>query len=180
MPASQVASMENAKNIIVIAGPNGAGKTTFAKVYIPSTPNIRLFVNADMIAAGLSPFAPEREAVQAGKLMLSQITKLVAAGESFCIETTLAGKGYAQKIPHWKTQGYTVDCIFLALPNPEMAIARVAARVKQGGHNIPEDVVRRRFSAGLNNFHNFYKKLFDNWKLYANSSSPAILLESRG
>ena len=112
-----------------------------------------IFVNADMIAAGLSPFEPEREAAQAGKLMLSQIAKLVANGESFCIETTLAGKGYAQKIPLWKEQGYTVDCVFLSLPNPEMAITRVAARVKQGGHNIPEDVIRRRFSAGLNNFH---------------------------
>lgn len=166
--------MHDSKHIFIIAGPNGAGKTTFANTFIPITPTISQFVNADLIAAGLSPFAPEREAVQAGKLMLKQIDKLVEHGESFCIETTLAGRGYAQKIPHWKSRGYTVVLMFLALPNPETAIARVAARVRQGGHHIPDDVVRRRFKAGLDNFHTVYKQIVDSWVYYDNSSTKPV------
>lgn len=131
--------MSNLEKIIyIIAGPNGAGKTTFANSFIPSTQNLNQFINADLIAYGLSPFAPEREAVQAGKIMLRQIDKLVAKGENFCIETTLSGKGYAQKIPKWQMAGYTICLIFLTLPDAETAIARVAKRVEQGGHNIPE------------------------------------------
>lgn len=164
------------KQIFIIAGPNGAGKTTFAEVFIPAMPNITQFVNADLIAAGLSPFKPELEAVQAGKLMVRQIDKLVGQGVSFCLETTLAGRGYAQKISSWQAQGYEVNLIFLQLDSPETAITRVAVRVRQGGHNIPEEVIRRRFAAGRANFE-VYKTLVDSWLLFDNSISEAILLE---
>lgn len=170
--------LSNSKNIYIIAGPNGAGKTTFANAFIPATPTIQQFVNADLIAYGLSPFAPEKEAVQAGKLMLKQIGKLVRAGESFCVETTLAGRGYARQIPEWKAKGYKVSLLFLSLPDAETAIARVAQRVRQGGHHIPEDVIRRRFAAGLHNFETLYKPLVDTWALYDNAGNAPVLLDA--
>ena len=172
--------MSSARRIYVLAGPNGAGKTTFANAFIPATPTIQQFVNADLIAYGLSPFAPEKEAIQAGKLMLAQIDKLVSAGESFCIETTLAGRGYARQFVRWRACGYTVILIFLALPDAETAIARVAERVRQGGHYIPDLVVRRRFSAGLKNFASIYKPLADIWALYDNAGTTPALLDAGG
>lgn len=162
------------RHIYIIAGPNGAGKTTFARRFIPASANITQFVNADLIASGLSPFAPEREAVQAGKLMLRQIEKLVAQGESFSFETTLAGRSYARMIPKWQARGYIVHLLFLALPDAETAIARVAARVVQGGHAIPEEVIRRRFAAGLRNFHSVYKLLVNGWTEYDNSGQHPV------
>ena len=156
------------RHIYIIAGPNGAGKTTFARRFIPASANITQFVNADLIALGLSPFAPEREAIQAGRLMLRQIDKLVAQGESFSFETTLAGRSYARMIPQWQTQGYAVHLLFLTLPDAETAIARVAARVAQGGHAIPEEVIRRRFVAGLHNLDSVYKMLVNGWTVYDN------------
>jgi predicted ABC-type ATPase len=163
------------KYIYIIAGPNGAGKTTFAKSFIPDTVNITQYVNADLIAYGLSPFTPEREAVQAGKLMLRQIDKLVQQGESFCLETTLAGRAYARKIREWQKAGYCVKLIFLSLPDVETAIARVAARVAQGGHAIPEDVIRRRFEAGLENFGALYKDIVDSWILFDNANTQPFI-----
>lgn len=164
------------KQIFIIAGPNGSGKTTFAEVFVPSMPGIQQFVNADLIAAGLSPFKPELEAVQAGKLMLRQIDKLVAQDHSFCMETTLAGRSYAKKIPRWQAQSYEVVLVFLRLDSPETAIARVAARVRQGGHHIPEEVIRRRFEAGLKNFEAVYQQLVDYWFLYDNTGSQPCLI----
>ena len=166
------------RHIYIVAGPNGAGKTTFARQFIPATLNITQFVNADLIAYGLSPFVPEREAVQAGRIMLRQIAKLVSLSESFCFETTLAGRSYARMIPAWQTKGFVVRLIFLSLPNVDIAIARVAARVAQGGHFIPEDVVRRRFTAGFANFHALYKNLVDTWALYDNSGKSPVLIDS--
>jgi predicted ABC-type ATPase len=166
--------------IYIIAGPNGAGKTTFAKRFIPATVNVTQFVNADLIAYGLSPFAPEREAIQAGKLMLRQINKLVIQGESFCFETTLAGRSYARMIPKWQAQGFAVRLVFLLLPDAQTAIARVASRVAQGGHFIPENVIRRRFAAGLRNFHAVYKKLVNGWVLYDNTGEYPVELAAGG
>jgi predicted ABC-type ATPase len=163
-----------ARHIYIIAGPNGAGKTTFARRFIPALVNITQFVNADLIAAGLSPFAPEREAIQAGRLMLRQIEKLVVQGESFSFETTLAGRSYARMIPQWRAQGYAVHLLFLTLPDAETAIARVAARVAQGGHAIPEDVIRRRFAAGLRNFRSVYTLLVNGWTEYDNSGAHPV------
>lgn len=171
--------MTHTKRIILIAGPNGAGKTTFSRSFIPATQTLVYFVNADLIASGLSPFAPELEAVQAGKLMLKQIDKLVSQNESFCLETTLAGKSYLHKIPHWQSLGYHVSLVFLTLPDAQTAIARVAARVTQGGHHVPDDVIIRRFHAGLANLPR-YAALVDQWAVYDNKGASPMLLASGG
>ena len=118
--------------------------------------NCPVFINADLIAAGLSPFRPDSAAFQAGRLMLSEIARYAAAGISFGFETTLAGRGYARMIPRWRNDGYRVELIFLQLDRPETAIARVAERVRQGGHDVPEAVIRRRFQAGKKNFDLLY------------------------
>ena len=163
------------KRIVIIAGPNGAGKTTFAREFLPNEANCPIFVNADLIAAGLSPFAPELAAFKAGRLMLEEIASHVKRGESFAFETTLAGLTYTQMIPSWRASGYKVELAFLSLPDAEMAIERVANRVQQGGHNVPEEVIRRRFVHGLKNFER-YKTLVDSWQLYDNSDIQTILI----
>lgn len=132
--------------IIIIAGPNGAGKTTFAREFLPNEADCPVFVNADLIAAGLAPFAPEAVAAQAGRLMLRELSRHFAARQSFAFETTLAGRGYLNHIVRWQAAGYRVKLIFLQLNNADEAISRVAQRVRQGGHNIPEPVIRRRFN----------------------------------
>jgi predicted ABC-type ATPase len=160
------------KKIIILAGPNGAGKTTFAKSFLPNEAACTTFINADLIAAGIAPFAPESAAIAAGRLMLEMVQKQVASGNSFALETTLSGMGYARMIPQWRALGYTVELFFLSLPSADYAVERVAKRVPQGGHFIPEDVIRRRFETGLNNFHNVYKPLVDEWMLIDNSTDP--------
>jgi predicted ABC-type ATPase len=171
-----VSNIATNKRIVIIAGPNGAGKTTFAREFLPNEADCPIFVNADLIAAGLSPFAPERAAFKAGRLMLEAIAEHAVRGENFAFETTLSGLTYTQMIPRWQSDGYAVTLIFLSLPNAEMALARVAARVAQGGHNVPEAVVRRRFAAGIKNLDR-YKLLVNGWQLYDNSGAPPILLE---
>nr|WP_314901079.1 zeta toxin family protein [uncultured Deefgea sp.] len=161
--------MTSRQKILIIAGPNGAGKTTFAREFLPNEAACPTFINADLIAAGLSPFAPELAAIQAGRLMLEQIALQLVKNKSFAIETTLAGLSYARQIPQWRQQGYVVELFFLALETPELAIERVAQRVKQGGHNIPEDVIRRRFAAGRRNFDQHYKALVNSWALFDNT-----------
>jgi predicted ABC-type ATPase len=165
------------KRALVIAGPNGAGKTTFAQEFLPAEAGMPIFVNADLIAAGLSPFDPDRAAVQAGRLMVRAIRGHVSRGEDFAFETTLAGRRYARAIPTWQAAGYRVGVIFLALPTAEFAIARVAARVRQGGHSVPDDVVRRRFASGLESFERIYKAIVDEWRLYDNSGPRPVLLD---
>jgi predicted ABC-type ATPase len=165
------------KKIVILAGPNGAGKTTFAREFLPNEANCPIFVNADLIAAGLSPFDPEAAAFRAGRLMLEEIAHHAAAGRSFAFETTLSGLTYARMIPRWRKVGYTVKLIFLSLNSPEDAIDRVKLRVLQGGHDVPPDVIRRRFSAGLRNFKNIYQPLVDYWRWVDNSKDPARLLE---
>jgi predicted ABC-type ATPase len=165
------------KKIIIIAGPNGAGKTTFAREYLPNEAACPVFVNADLIAAGLAPFAPETAAIKAARLMLREIRAHIEAKRSFAFETTLSGKTYATMIPGWRQLGYHITLIFLSLPDAEIAIARVAARVAAGGHNIPETTIRRRFKSGLNNFHQTYKGLVDSWALYDNSRGNPVLIE---
>jgi predicted ABC-type ATPase len=168
------------KRIVIIAGPNGAGKTTFALEFLPNEAGCPMFVNADLIAAGLSPFAPELAAVKAGRLMLKEIAEHETKGESFAFETTLSGRVYAHRIPHWQAAGYHVTLIFLALPSPEVALARVKERVRQGGHNVPETAVRRRFASGLWNFKEAYRDLVDVWFHYDNSGEEPILLDWGG
>ena len=162
--------------IVIIAGPNGAGKTTFAREFLPNEARCPTFINADLIAAGISPFAPESVSVRAGRLMLEDIEAQVRNRKSFALETTLSGRAYLHKIRQWQELGYHVKLLFLSLPNADVAVARVAARVAQGGHNIPEDIIRRRFDAGLKNFNMMYKLQVDAWMLYDNSESkPRIL-----
>lgn len=171
--------MNKPPQLFIIAGPNGAGKTSFAREFLPNEASCPVFVNADLIAAGLSPFAPEAAAMDAGRIMLAQIKEHVRKHESFAFETTLSGKAYARQIPQWRATGYEVTLFFLSLPDVETAIARVQQRVLEGGHDIPKDTIRRRFGAGLNNFHQRYKGLVDRWILYDNAgSAPALLEES--
>ncbi len=165
------------KKIIIIAGPNGAGKTTFARAFLPVDAQIVRFINADLIAAGLSPFAPEAAAIKAGRLMLEEVSQCVAKGESFAIETTLSGLGYLRHIEHWQAQGYAVSLFFLSLSDADMAVSRVAERVRQGGHDIPEQVIRRRFAAGMKNFVQHYRDKVNDWVLYDNIGSHPVLLE---
>ena len=163
--------------IVIIAGPNGAGKTTFARAFLPQEAQCPHFINADLIAAGLSPFAPEAAAIKAGRLMLEEIAACAARRESFAFETTLSGLGYLRHIRGWKASGYHVSLFFLALPSVDLAIARVAERVRQGGHNIPEDVIRRRFEAGRRNFNQHYRAAVHAWVLYDNAGEEPVLIE---
>jgi predicted ABC-type ATPase len=165
------------REIIILAGPNGAGKTTFAESFLPAEGKLPHFINADLIAAGLSPFAPEAAAVRAARLMLQEIALSVERGESFAFETTLSGLGYLRQIKHWRALGYHVSIYFLSLPDVETAIDRVALRVRQGGHDIPEAVIRRRFASGLKNFHERYKLAVDDWMLYDASDLPPVMIE---
>ena len=163
------------KKVIIIAGPNGAGKTTFAQEYLPKEADCPIFANADLIAAGLSPFRPAAAAIHAGRLMLEEIDKHVRAGRSFAFETTLAGRGYVRMIGHWRADGYNVKLIFLSLATPEEAIKRVELRVRMGGHGIPENIIRRRFHAGLRNFHDTYQHCVDHWQKFNNSGDTPVL-----
>lgn len=167
------------QKVIIIAGPNGAGKTTFARSFLPAEAQLPRFVNADLIAAGLAPFAPETAAIKAARLMLEEIGQYARRGESFAFETTLSGLGYLRHIRLWRAQGYRVSLFFLSLPDAETAIARVAERVRQGGHDIPEPVIRRRFTAGRKNFEQHYRHAVDDWALYDNSGDIPIVLEWR-
>ncbi|MBI2455035.1 MAG: AAA family ATPase [candidate division NC10 bacterium] len=166
------------RKIVIIAGPNGAGKTTFAREFLPHEAGCPDFVNMDLIASGLSPFDPQRAALRAGRLMLQEIHRRVRAGESFAFETTLSGRSYARLIPRWREVGYHVKLVFLSLPSVDLAVARVSARVAQGGHDIREQVIRRRFDAGLRNFEGVYRALVDSWVLYDNSGPTPLPVAS--
>ncbi len=164
--------------ILIIAGPNGAGKTTFAEEFLPNEADCPEFVNADLIAAGLSPFQPEQVAFAAGRLMLGRIADLVAAGKNFAFETTLATRAYLRLIPAWQEKGYRVKLCFLKLPSADLAIHRVEQRVRLGGHSIPPDIIRRRFARGWENLQNDYLGLVDEWSIYDASEIPASLIET--
>lgn len=168
----------NAKHkIVIIAGPNGAGKTTFARAFLPEEAQCPRFINADLIAAGFSPFAPEAVAVKAGRLMLQEMADFVARRESFAFESTLAGKAYLRHIQDWRRASYHISLFFLSVATVEIAVERVAQRVRQGGHDVPESVIRRRFTVGRLNFENQYRAAVDSWALYDNSGEEPTLLE---
>jgi predicted ABC-type ATPase len=166
--------------ILILAGPNGAGKTTFAREFVRKELGYKHFVNADLIAAGMSPFEPELAAIAAGRVMLNQISHLVKARENFVVETTLSGIGYARHISHWRASGYRVSLIFLSLKSANIALKRVRNRVKQGGHSIPDDVIKRRFIAGLENFNTIYKDLVDDWQVLDNTGTVPIPVDWKG
>ena len=160
-----------------MAGPNGAGKTTFAYEFLPIEAECLNFINADLIAQGLSPFQPEKMAIEAGKLMIQRIDECVKNKELFAFETTFSGKGYERKIKKWKSQGYEIIIYFLKLPSVDLAIERVRFRVSQGGHNIPEDIIRRRFEKSWRNFQEIYKQLANSWSVFDTSGKLPVILE---
>ena len=171
--------MEKKKmNLYIIAGCNGAGKTTASFTVLPEMLGCREFVNADEIAAGLSPFNPEGVAIQTGRLMIDRIIYLLKEGETFAFETTLATRSYVKLIRQAQKRGYFVTLLFFSLSTPEQAVARVAKRVAMGGHDIPTDVIYRRYEAGLSNLFQLYMPVVDNWSLYDNSDCPATHIAS--
>ena len=167
----------NYPRCIIIAGPNGAGKTTFAREFLPNDAGIVNFVNADLIATGLSPLRPELAALAAGRLVLAELDRLVKVRADFSFESTLSGVGYIARIKQWKVAGYRIEMVFLRLPSPQLALWRIAARVKQGGHNVPRSDVLRRFARGWENFESIYRPLADAWAVYDNSGETPRLLE---
>ncbi len=154
----------------IVAGANGVGKTTFAREFLPKYAHCREFLNADLLAAGISPFDPDTAAVAAGRVLLTRMKDLIRQGKNFGFETTLAGKTYLSIFRDMKDRGYRLHLFYLWLPIVDMAIDRVAHRVEQGGHNIPEDVIRRRFDAGPRNLFKFYLPLFDAWMMFDSST----------
>ena len=168
------------KQILIIAGPNGAGKTTFAREFLPQEAECLNFINADLIAAGLNPFQPEKAAFSAGRLMLQQIDHYLDNDASFAFETTLSGRLYLKRIPQWQNKGYTVKLFFLRLTSPEQAIERVELRVREGGHNVPEATIRRRFEAGWRNFQESYRFVVDEWVVYDTSSNTISCINRGG
>jgi len=167
------------KAVYIIAGPNGSGKTTFAKLFLPDYVNCPNFVNADLIAQGLAPFEPRAAAIKAGKLVLQQIHEYSKRGVDFAFETTLSGKSYASLLAELKKRGYALHLFFLWVPSPELAIARIKDRVAEGGHNVPAEDVRRRFSRGINNFLALNESLLDSWMLFDNSKARPVLIAKR-
>jgi predicted ABC-type ATPase len=169
-----------AKHLYIIGGPNGAGKTTASYSVLPKILECREFVNADEIARGLSPFNPESVAIEAGRLMLSRIAELLRRNESFSIETTLATRSYFRLIEQAHRQGYDVTLLYFWLRTPEQAIERVAERVSKGGHNIPSNVIRRRYQEGIDNLFHIYMPIVDTWVLVNNSMTPRSIVATGG
>jgi predicted ABC-type ATPase len=161
----------------VIAGPNGAGKTTFARRYLPEDEGVVHFVNADLIASGLSPLRPELAAIRAGRLVLHEVDQLAAKRVDFAFETTLSGLGYVRRILAWKRLGYRIEIVYLKLQSSKLALRRIAARVREGGHDVPRSDVVRRFARGWANFKDVYRPLADVWTLYDNSGRAPQLLD---
>ena len=161
----------------IIAGPNGAGKTTFANEFLPIEAECLNFINADLIAQGLSPFQPNKMAIEAGRLMVQNINECVKKSESFAFETTLSGKGYINKIRKWKTKQYEIIIYYLKVPTVEFAIERVKLRVSQGGHNVPEQDIIRRFGRSWINFQQIYKPLADSWIVFDTSGNQPVILD---
>ncbi len=165
-------------NFYIIAGPNGAGKTTASYTILPKILDCFEFINADEIANGLSPSAPEKAALEAGRVMLKQIDEHIDRGVDFAIETTLSSRHYTGIIRKAKNKGYSVSLIFLWLKSSDAAIERVKKRVEQGGHNIPSDTIKRRYERGLYSFFNVFLSLCDNWALFDNNDTEPVLIAS--
>ena len=162
---------------IVIAGPNGAGKTTFAREFLAKDARVIHFVNADLIAGGLSPLRPELAAIAAGRLFLAELERFAKLNMSFSFETTLSGQIYLGHLKRWKASGYKIEILFLRLSSPHIGLRRIAARVRQGGHDVPTSDVLRRFDRGWTNFVEVYRPLADRWAVYDNSGTKPVLIE---
>lgn len=172
--------MINQPHLVVLAGSNGAGKSTTAPTLLNGALSVTEFVNADVIAKGLSAFEPERAAIQAGRIMLARIKHLAKSRVNFAFETTLASRSFAPWIAGLLHDGFAFSLIFLWLPAPEVAVARVAERIRNGGHSVPEHVIRRRYDAGIRNFFGLYMALAENWYFYDNSSFSGPQLIAQG
>jgi predicted ABC-type ATPase len=162
---------------IIIAGPNGAGKTTFAREFLSKEVGILHFVNPDLIATGLSPLRPELAAVAAGRLFLGELNRLAKSNDDFAFESTLSGLSYVRLLKAWKAANRRIEIVYLRISSPQLALRRIAARVKQGGHNVRRADVLRRFTRSWDNFENHYRLLADVWSLYDNSGRMPKLLE---
>ena len=163
-------------NLYIIAGANGSGKTTFARVFLPKYVRCPRFVNPDLIAQGLSPFEPTRAAVRAGRLVLEEIRRNLAVGTDFAFETTLSGRTYRRVIQDAKGRGYRVHILYLWIPTADLAVARIADRVAEGGHTVPEADVRRRFTRTLANLMAEYRPLADSVHFFDNSGETPQLV----
>jgi predicted ABC-type ATPase len=163
-------------NAYIIAGPNGVGKTTFAREFLPNYADCKNFINADLIAQGMSPFSPETAAFHAGRIMLGEISLFAKRGADFGFETTLSGRSHLHLIRQLKNKGYAAQFFFLWVPSVDLALSRVRARVSEGGHNVPEAVVRRRFGRSIRNFFIHYRRLADSWSLFDNSGATPIVI----
>ena len=168
------------KNLYIISGCNGAGKTTASYSVLPKLLDCKQFVNADEIAKGLSPFCPESVAIQSGKLMLLRIEELLAADETFSIETTLATRSYSELVKRAHEKGYKVTLLYFWLSSPELAVERVARRVSEGGHNIPKDVIYRRYEKGLKNLFDIFIPIVDSWIIVDNGVEPREVIAEGG
>lgn len=171
-----ICTLNEMKTLYIIAGCNGAGKTTASLTMLPEIWKCREFVNADEIAKGLSPFNPEGVAIEAGRLMLQRIDVLLQGNESFSIETTLSTRSYTKLIDKAHSQGFYVNLLFFWLNSPQAAIKRVAKRVSEGGHNIPSDVIIRRYVLGIENLFNLFMAKVDNWMIVDNSQNPRVII----
>ena len=156
--------------VVVVAGPNGAGKSTMAPRLLREALTVTEFVNADPIAIGLSAFQPQSVAIAAGRVMLARMSALAQARRDFAFETTLASRSFAPWLKTLRASSYRAHLSFLSLPDPDLAVARVAERVRLGGHDVPENVVRRRFASGLRNFFTVYRHVVDTWQVFDNSA----------
>ena len=161
---------------IVIAGPNGAGKTTFAREYLPTDARVVHFVNADLIAGGLSPLKPELAAIAAARILLRELDRLSAKRADFAFETTLSGHTYVRRLQAMKRSDYRIAIVYLRLGTVDLALQRIAARVAQGGHDVPRRDVARRFKRSLENFKHIYAPMADSWAIYDNSSDTPLLV----
>jgi predicted ABC-type ATPase len=168
------------KHLYIISGPNGAGKTTASYTVLPKILQCKEFVNADEIARGLSPFNPESVAIEAGRLMLKRISELLQRNESFSIETTLSTRSYFRLVEKSHQQGYDVTLLYFWLKSPQQAIERVAERVAKGGHDIPKDIIIRRYWEGLDNLFKIYMPIVDTWILVDNSETPRSIVATGG
>lgn len=168
------------KNVYIVAGPNGSGKTTFARTFLPDYAKCEHFVNADLIAQGLSPFSPRASAMKAGRLVLEQVHSLADKGIDFAFETTLSGKSYISFLKDLKNNNYSINIFFLWIPDAGLAIDRIKDRVLGGGHHVPAADVRRRFCRGVYNFLNYYKPLADTWLLFDNADTvPRLIAQEK-